>query len=257
MTQRSSRSEPVSTTLSPTSSRALRTVAPKSRVVRRLVAPVVVVPIAVVATGMMPGTTPPAAACSSYSIDGGIDQPGIESSTTDPTSDSGIAAIEITATAFVHDGGEPLPNHVVWASFTMADGVAPVEPLLAVTDIDGRVSVTLPVGATGVVFRTEAPPSGGCDATGASPSITVPGDLVPGDPTEPEIVMVEIPAPTEVLERTGFGPQPSSDASPVAPIVATALPRTGPGAGGFLLGGLAVAGGAGLVLGRRRPVVPG
>jgi len=230
----------------------------------QLVAPVVAAPIAVVVAGAWPGSTPPAAACASYSIEGGIDQPVVDASASEP--ESGSAFIEITATAFVHDGGEPLPNHVVWASFSMAEGIAPVEPLLAVTDIDGRVSVTLPVGATGVVFRTEAPPASGCDGSDALESITVPDGVVPdgvvlADPDEPGVVMVEIPADSGVLDRAESGPEPdplaTPGAAPVAPVATTALPRTGPGAAGFVLGGLALAGGAGLVLGRRRPVVPG
>ena len=210
----------------------------------RLVAPIVLATAA-----LQVGSTPPAAACSSYSIDGGIDQP-----VPDSYASGSAAVIEVTATAFVHDGGEPLANHVVWASFTMGEGFAPVEPLLAVTDIDGRVSVTLPVGATGVVFRTEAPPSSGCVDPGAPgspvvPDGVVPESAVPVDPSEPEVVTVEVPA------IVGASDRPTS--VPVDPVGATTLPRTGPGARGFLLGGLALAGGIGLVLGRRRPVVPG
>ena len=232
-----------------------------------MLAPVVMAPAVAVVAGAWPGYTPPAAACASYSIEGGIDQPVVDASVSEPES----AIIEVTATAFVHDGGEPLPNHVVWASFSMAEGLAPVEPLLTVTDIDGRVSVTLPVGATGVVFRTEAPPASGCDGSDAPESMTVPDGVVPdgvfpdgdllADPDEPGVVMVEIPADSGVLNPAESGPEPdplaTPGAAPVASVATSALPRTGPGAGGFVLGGLAVAGGVGLVLGRRRPVVPG
>ena len=68
---------------------------------------------------------------------------------------------------YVHDGDEPLANHVVYASYSMAVDSPPLAPESLLTDADGRVNLTLPVGAIGVTFATESP----LDPCGPEPGV--------------------------------------------------------------------------------------
>ena len=99
----------------------------------------------------------PAPACSSYAIDGALEPPA-------------NGQWEFTATAYLHDGSESLPNHRVFAVPTMSAGTPMVEPIELVTDADGRASITLPVGAEGVRFMSESPATGDC--TGSPDVVT-------------------------------------------------------------------------------------
>lgn len=107
------------------------------------------------------------------------------------------ADLEISATAYLHEGDQPLAGHRVIAVFQMAEGVAPIPLVDTVTDADGRVSILLPVGAIGVSFLAESAAVGECP------------DLAPGDtPVVVVDVPVEMPAvmlvdPTEPLPATG------------------------------------------------------
>jgi hypothetical protein len=141
--------------------------------------------------------------CSPYSIDGSL------STDVPPHPESGL---EVSATAFLHDGSEPLAGHQVYASFTMAGGAPAAPPEVLVTDDDGRASIVLPVGSVGVVFSTESP-SAVCDAQ-----------------AEPDVV-------TAVVER------------PLSPAV---MPVTGRGEVAALGGCLVLAVGIGVLVGRGR-----
>jgi hypothetical protein len=89
------------------------------------------------------------AACAAYAIDGALEPPS-------------NGEWEFTATAYLHDGSEALPNHRVYAVPTMTAGSPPVDPIELVTDAEGRASITLPVGAEGVRFMSESPDSQNC-----------------------------------------------------------------------------------------------
>lgn len=110
--------------------------------------------------------------CTAYSIDG------------DLTPES--ADLEITATAYLHEGDEPLVGHGIVAVFTVPDGAVAPPPANLVTDVDGRVSIVLPTGAIGVRFVAESPPNGDCAA-------------------EPDVVSADVVRPTRAadLPRTG------------------------------------------------------
>ncbi|MBU3688431.1 MAG: hypothetical protein B7C54_11910 [Acidimicrobiales bacterium mtb01] len=118
--------------------------------------------------------------CVPYSIDGSL--------STDLAA-SPESGLEVSATAFLHDGSEPLAGHQVYASFTMAGGAPATPPEVLLTDDDGRVSIMLPVGSVGVVFSTESP-SAVCDAQ-----------------AEPDVVsaVVERPLSPAVMPVTGRG----------------------------------------------------
>ena len=119
------------------------------------------------------------ASCASYSIEGSLDSmPRV--SEIDPMA----AELEVSATAYLHEGDLPLAGHRVIAVFEMADGVPPLSPVEAVTDGDGRVSIVLPVGAIGVSFRAESASTGDCP------------DLAPGD-TPVVVVDVPVDLPTD------------------------------------------------------------
>lgn len=100
--------------------------------------------------------------CPAYEIEGSI-EPAFE----DPDSTS-------QAAVFVHTGGEPLVSHQVFATFT-SDGDEPIgEPVVMVTDADGRATVPVPVGATGVSFVAEGPDNPACVVPdGAEPSVAL------------------------------------------------------------------------------------
>ena len=141
--------------------------------------------------------------CSPYSIDGSL------STDVPPNPESGL---EVSATAFLHDGSEPLAGHQVYASFTMAGGAPATPPEVLVTDDEGRASIVLPVGSVGVVFSTESP-SPVCDVQ-----------------AEPDVV-------TAVVER------------PLSPAV---MPVTGRGETAAIGGSLVLAVGIGVLVGRGR-----
>jgi len=127
------------------------------------------------ATGSAPPTPldpSPVPVCAPYSISGSL-----------------ATDLEVTATAFLHDGSEPLAGHQVYASFTMAGGAPATPPEVLVTDDEGRASIVLPVGSVGVVFSTESP-SAVCDVL-----------------AEPDVVsaVVERPLSPAVMPVTGRG----------------------------------------------------
>jgi len=94
-----------------------------------------------------------------------------------------------------------------------------MEPIELVTDVDGRASLTLPVGAEGVRFMSESPDSADC----AGP---------------PAVVAVDVSAPV--------GPKTAGSAP--------GLPVTGVPGWLITLAALPAAAGIGIVLGRgRRP----
>lgn len=101
------------------------------------------------------------------------------------------ADLEISATAYLHEGDQPLASHRVIAVFQMAEGMAPIAPVDTLTDADGRVSILLPVGAIGVSFRAESAAVGECP------------DLAPGDTPVvvvdvPVVMPVDVPAEVQV-----------------------------------------------------------
>jgi hypothetical protein len=172
-------------------------------------------------------TVPPPASCATYSIEGSLD------GAPNPQSDGDATPqMEISATAYLHDGGEALVGHRVTAVFDMADGATPVDPVAAVTDADGRVSILLPVGAVGVSFRAESAAIGGCP------------DVAPGDVP---VVVVDVPVlPPDFGLGSGSGPTPTASTSP------SKLPDTGPRENLILVAGLVLAAGLGTVAARAR-----
>lgn len=185
-------------------------------------APFTVVP----PTSPVDTTIAPPPTCATYSIEGSLD------STPNPqTADALAPQLEISATAYLHDGGDALVGHRVIAVFEMADGVAPIEPVQTVTDGDGRVSIVLPVGAVGVSFRAESAAIGECP------------DVAPGDVP---VVVVDLP-----VVPPGFG---EGVGAPVEPSGATGstLPVTGPQDGLILVAGLVLAVGLGTMASRSR-----
>lgn len=178
--------------------------------------PFVPVPVEDVLVENVPVEAAPS--CASYSIEGSLDAMPVASGL-DPMA----ADLEISATAYLHEGDQPLAGHRVIAVFQMADGVAPIAPVDTLTDADGRVSILLPVGAIGVSFRAESAATGSCP------------DLAPGDTP---VVVVDVPVEMPV-------------ASPVEP--AGPLPATGRALDLALMAILVVSLGVGTVtLGVRR-----
>ena len=110
------------------------------------------------------------------------------------------ADLEISATAYLHEGDQPLAGHRVIAVFQMAEGMAPIAPVDTVTDADGRVSILLPVGAIGVSFLAESAAAGECP------------DLAPGDtPVVVVDVPVEMPVETPAIVGDDLtGPLPTT-----------------------------------------------
>lgn len=195
-----------------------------------------VVPVSAIPPVIADGVTGPAA-CATYSIEGSLDVPG-------ESPEISGASLEISATAYLHDGGDPLSGHRVIAVFDMIDGAPPIDPVEAVTDADGRVSILLPVGAIGVSFRAESAAVGDCP------------DVAPGDVP---VVVVDVP-----VLPPGFGESPTvpvdsgmSENSPNTPMLDAAttegLPVTGLRHDLVLVAGLMLVAGLGAraVRGRR------
>lgn len=181
---------------------------------------------------VVPPTTPvdstiaPPPTCATYSIEGSLDSvPGPQNT------DAFAPQLEISATAYLHDGGVALVGHRVTAVFEMADGSAPIDPVDAVTDADGRVSILLPVGAVGVSFRAESAAIGECP------------DVAPGDVP---VVVVDVP-----VVPPGFGEGASAPVEPPSTPGST-LPVTGPRDGLVLVAGLLLAVGLGTMASRVR-----
>lgn len=172
-------------------------------------------------------TVAPSPTCATYSIEGSLD------STPSPQIDDGRSPqLEVSATAYLHDGGDALVGHRVIAVFDMADGVAPIEPVDTVTDADGRVSILLPVGAVGVSFRAESAAIGECP------------EVAPGDVP---VVVVDVPfLPPDFGVGEGLGDPPAASPS------GTELPVTGPRDGLVLVAGLLLAVGLGTLATRVR-----
>ena len=187
-------------------------------------APFTVVP----PTSPVDTTVAPAPTCATYSIEGSL-----ESTPSPQTADALAPQLEISATAYLHDGGDALIGHRVIAVFEMAEGVTPIEPVRAVTDADGRVSIVLPVGAVGVSFRAESAAIGDCP------------DVAPGDVP---VVVVDVP-----VVPPGFGEVPGAPAEvPTASRTDATLPVTGPQDGPILVAGLVLAVGLGTMASRSR-----
>ena len=166
----------------------------------------VVPPVSPTTTLASPSPSAPTPACATYAIDGALESPA-------------QGEWEFTATAYLHDGSEALANHRVYAVPVMTTGLPPMEPIELVTDVDGRASLTLPVGAEGVRFMSESPDSADC----AGP---------------PAVVAVDVSAPV--------GPQTAGSAP--------GLPVTGVPGWLITLAAFPAAAGIGIVLGRgRRP----
>ena len=156
--------------------------------------------------------SPPASApaCATYAIDGALQPPA-------------QGEWEFTATAYLHDGSESLANHRVYAVPVMATGMPPAEPIELVTDVDGRASLTLPVGAEGVRFMSESPDGADCQGP-------------------PAVVAVDVSTPV----GSEFGP----DVAGSGP----GLPVTGVPGWLITLAAFPAAAGIGIVIGRgRRP----
>lgn len=171
-------------------------------------------------------TIAPPPTCATYSIEGSLDSiPGPQNA------DAFAPQLEISATAYLHDGGEALVGHQVIAVFEMADGSTPVDPVRAVTDGDGRVSILLPVGAVGVSFRAESAAVGECP------------DVAPGDVP---VVVVDVP-----IVPPGFSEGVSTPVEPPTTPGST-LPVTGPQDGLVLVAGLVLAVGLGTMASRSR-----
>ncbi|MFZ9852575.1 MAG: hypothetical protein ACO3GG_06760 [Ilumatobacteraceae bacterium] len=158
------------------------------------VVPLVPVPVDTAPVDAVPVETEPS--CAAYSIEGSLDSMPI-SSRLDPMA----ADLEISATAYLHEGDQPLVGHRVIAVFQMADGVAPIAPVDTLTDADGRVSILLPVGAIGVSFRAESAAVGDCPdlAPGDTPVVLVD---VPVDPVSDRGLEAPLPATGRALDLT-------------------------------------------------------
>lgn len=185
-------------------------------------APFTVVPL----TSPVDTTIAPPPTCATYSIEGSLD-----SVPASQVADELVPQLEISATAYLHDGEDALVGHRVTAVFEMADGIPPIEPVQAVTDADGRVSILLPVGAVGVSFRAESAAIGECP------------DVAPGDVT---VVVVDVP-----VVPPGFGEGVSASVESPATRGST-LPVTGPRDGLVLVAGLLLAVGLGTMASRVR-----
>ena len=206
--------------------------------------------------------------CATYEIEGTI-KPGLDSvldSVPVPATDSGDQVLVRQAEVYVHLGGVALERHQVFASFTGALNEMIGEPVLLVTDGEGRAAVDVPPGAVNVAFITESPGSGNCVNR---PEIA----------DEPVIVAVDVPIqPTidgpiggsqgvtyddifdpivggEVVANNVRGDLPLASEATSAP---TELAHTGPISPGVLALTVVVLGaGIGLGLGRGRRVTWG
>lgn len=114
--------------------------------------------------------------CPPYEIEGSI-----EPTSSDPD-------IVRQATVYLHSGDEPLVDHQVFATFTTANGDPVGDPVLIVTNPEGRAAVAVPDGATDVSFVAEGPENPAC-SSGDEPSValvisagagTMPVDSAPG-----------------------------------------------------------------------------
>jgi hypothetical protein len=185
------------------------------------------VPIAPPDSVIDSSTVAPPPTCATYSIEGSLD------GAPNPQSDADvIPQLEISATAYLHDGGDPLAGHRVTAVFEMADGAVLVDPVETVTDADGRVSILLPVGAIGVSFRAESAAIGDCS------------DVAPGDVP---VVVVDVPVLPPDFGQVGMvGDTPAASSTP------STLPDTGPRENLVLVAGLVLAAGLGTAAARAR-----
>lgn len=130
----------------------------------------IVLPSAAASAVVVPSTCPP------YEIEGSI-----EPAPTD---------LDVTAqaTVYLHTGSEPLPDHQVFATFTTESGEPVGEPVVLVTNAEGRAAVAVPDGATSVSFVAEGPENPEC-VSGGEPSVAleisagggaISGDSIPG-----------------------------------------------------------------------------
>lgn len=120
--------------------------------------------------------------CATYEIEGTI-EPGLElmpDSVPGPVTDEGDQVLVRQAEVYLHLGDVALERHQVFATFTGALNEMIGDPVLLVTNGEGRATVDVPPGAVNVAFMTESPGSGNC---ADSPEI--------GD--EPVIVAVDVP----------------------------------------------------------------
>ena len=206
--------------------------------------------------------------CATYEIEGTI-EPGLElmpDSLPGPVTDAGEQVLVRQAEVYLHLGDVALERHQVFATFTGALNEMIGDPVLLVTDGEGRATVDVPPGAVNVAFMTESPGSGNC----ADHSEI-------GD--EPVIVAVDVPVqPTidgpiggsqgvtydDIFDPIVGGEVEANNAQGDLPLaseatsVPTKLAHTGPISPGVLVVTVVVLGaGIGLGLGRGRRVTWG
>ena len=199
--------------------------------------------------------------CATYEIEGTI-EPGLDS-VPGPATDTGDQVLVRQAKVYLHLGDVALERHQVFATFTGALNEMIGDPVLLVTNGEGRATVDVPPGAVNVAFMTESPGSGNC---ADRPEI--------GD--EPVIVAVDVPVrPTidgpiggnqgvtydDIFDPIVGGEVAVNNAQGDLPLVSeatsvpTKLAHTGPISPGVLALTVVVLGaGIGLGLGRGRRV---
>jgi hypothetical protein len=99
--------------------------------------------------------------CATYEIEGTI-EPGLDlmpDSVTGPVTDAGDQVLVREAEVYLHLGDVALERHQVFATFTGALNEMIGDPVLLVTNGEGRASVDVPPGAVNVAFMTESPGS--------------------------------------------------------------------------------------------------
>jgi hypothetical protein len=94
--------------------------------------------------------------------------------------DTGDQALVRQAEVYLHLGDVALERHQVFATFTGALNEMIGDPVLLVTNGEGRATVDVPPGAVNVAFMTESPGSGNCADR-------------PEPRDEPVIVAVDVP----------------------------------------------------------------
>lgn len=106
--------------------------------------------------------------CATYEIEGtiksGLDlvPDSVSDPATEPASEPGDQVLVRQAEVYLHLGGVALVRHQVFATFTSALNEMIDDPVLLVTNGEGRATVDVPPGAVNVAFMTESPGSGNC-----------------------------------------------------------------------------------------------
>ena len=132
--------------------------------------------------------------CTTYSIAGTLNQSG-------------------GATAYLHQGDEPLVGHEVFV--LIAGPGLDTAPLTLITDRDGRVSLDVPVGADSVMFSAESPITSPCARTWSA---------------DPVVIVDQVNRPTSDFPLSSGGMS-----NPVVPVVVSGPADVGnPGEAGNL-----------------------